>query len=275
MSEHPNTGYTDPVKLLLTHGDTGGFGPDDWPDYLARFGFGPAHIPDLIRMATDLTLHDIETETPERMAPVHAWRALAQLRAEDAIEPLLALRAARPDSDAICEDVPVVAGLMGPVAIRPLIGLIVSEAPLELGAAPFAIDALVGIVRDHPESRDELVAILHGMLDRHAETAPTVNGYVIATLMDLGSVVSIDRIRAAFAADTVDLSITGEIFDVEVAMGLRELPAWPRRDDRSWFESLSEPDDVWNEPVRVATKIGRNEPCPCGSGKKYKKCCLD
>lgn len=25
-------------------------------------------------------------------------------------------------------------------------------------------------------------------------------------------------------------------------------------------------------PVRVA-KIGRNEPCPCGSGKKYKKCC--
>ena len=27
------------------------------------------------------------------------------------------------------------------------------------------------------------------------------------------------------------------------------------------------------EPVRVV-KIGRNEPCPCGSGKKYKKCCL-
>ena len=22
-------------------------------------------------------------------------------------------------------------------------------------------------------------------------------------------------------------------------------------------------------------KIGRNKPCPCGSGKKYKKCCLD
>ena len=21
-------------------------------------------------------------------------------------------------------------------------------------------------------------------------------------------------------------------------------------------------------------KVGRNEPCPCGSGKKYKKCCL-
>ena len=27
-----------------------------------------------------------------------------------------------------------------------------------------------------------------------------------------------------------------------------------------------------NQPVHVV-KIGRNEPCPCGSGKKYKKCC--
>jgi uncharacterized protein len=27
------------------------------------------------------------------------------------------------------------------------------------------------------------------------------------------------------------------------------------------------------EPPRRAAKIGRNDPCPCGSGKKYKKCC--
>ena len=29
------------------------------------------------------------------------------------------------------------------------------------------------------------------------------------------------------------------------------------------------------EPVRktAAEKVGRNDPCPCGSGKKYKKCC--
>ena len=26
--------------------------------------------------------------------------------------------------------------------------------------------------------------------------------------------------------------------------------------------------------VRKEPKIGRNEPCPCGSGKKYKKCCI-
>ncbi|MBL0600054.1 UPF0149 family protein [Aeromonas jandaei] len=27
-------------------------------------------------------------------------------------------------------------------------------------------------------------------------------------------------------------------------------------------------------PVRAAPKIGRNDPCPCGSGKKFKQCCL-
>ena len=29
----------------------------------------------------------------------------------------------------------------------------------------------------------------------------------------------------------------------------------------------------WPEPKEVEEKVGRNEPCPCGSGKKYKKCC--
>jgi len=26
--------------------------------------------------------------------------------------------------------------------------------------------------------------------------------------------------------------------------------------------------------MKTRQKIGRNDPCPCGSGKKYKKCCL-
>ncbi len=27
------------------------------------------------------------------------------------------------------------------------------------------------------------------------------------------------------------------------------------------------------KPVRTGPKVGRNDPCPCGSGKKYKNCC--
>jgi SWIM/SEC-C metal-binding protein len=42
-----------------------------------------------------------------------------------------------------------------------------------------------------------------------------------------------------------------------------------------------EPEDItdleillnWPKPIETQNKVGRNEPCPCGSGKKYKKCC--
>jgi uncharacterized protein YecA (UPF0149 family) len=29
------------------------------------------------------------------------------------------------------------------------------------------------------------------------------------------------------------------------------------------------------QPVYVGKKVPRNSPCPCGSGKKYRKCCGD
>lgn len=38
-----------------------------------------------------------------------------------------------------------------------------------------------------------------------------------------------------------------------------------------YFEPLEEPAE--DEPARGAGGIGRNDPCPCGSGRKYKKCC--
>ena len=37
-------------------------------------------------------------------------------------------------------------------------------------------------------------------------------------------------------------------------------------------EVLREHEAVASEP-RHSVKIGRNDPCPCGSGKKYKRCC--
>ena len=40
-------------------------------------------------------------------------------------------------------------------------------------------------------------------------------------------------------------------------------------------EDTADLDMLLNPPkTRIAEeKVGRNEPCPCGSGKKYKKCC--
>jgi uncharacterized protein YecA (UPF0149 family) len=33
------------------------------------------------------------------------------------------------------------------------------------------------------------------------------------------------------------------------------------------------PEDEEEDARPVVSKAGRNDPCPCGSGKKYKKCC--
>ena len=41
---------------------------------------------------------------------------------------------------------------------------------------------------------------------------------------------------------------------------------------RTIFEVLMQDEAARNQPT-PSTKIGRNDPCPCGSGKKYKKCC--
>jgi SWIM/SEC-C metal-binding protein len=40
-------------------------------------------------------------------------------------------------------------------------------------------------------------------------------------------------------------------------------------------EDVTDLELLLNPPktVKVEKKVGRNEPCPCGSGRKYKKCC--
>ena len=45
--------------------------------------------------------------------------------------------------------------------------------------------------------------------------------------------------------------------------------------DEDQAEDLSQIDILRNKPVSVTIeqKVGRNDPCVCGSGKKYKKCC--
>jgi hypothetical protein len=70
-------------------------------------------------------------------------------------------------------------------------------------------------------------------------------------------------------------------------------PLFPRQDESPIIvdpfydvpDSLDEDDDEWERPLQSppadlltirhdAPRVGRNDPCPCGSGKKYKKCCL-
>ena len=55
------------------------------------------------------------------------------------------------------------------------------------------------------------------------------------------------------------------------AMPLAGGPLKPNQQD--FQEGLPEKDAGVNQYTRQGSKVGRNDPCPCGSGKKYKKCC--
>jgi preprotein translocase subunit SecA len=71
------------------------------------------------------------------------------------------------------------------------------------------------------------------------------------------------------------------LFKVELTRVDEDLTVQPRRREQHIMQhrgTLAEaPEDTGDTAVktvrRQGAKVGRNAPCPCGSGKKYKKCC--
>lgn len=81
---------------------------------------------------------------------------------------------------------------------------------------------------------------------------------------------SVERIEAGQASDTrgtVEFTATCSIAGRRAS--LREASRFLKEADR-WFYLDGE---APGRPVTRGAKIGRNAPCPCGSGKKYKHCC--
>jgi len=67
---------------------------------------------------------------------------------------------------------------------------------------------------------------------------------------------------------------------VEFAASYTEGDKFKRHHEKARFRKVrgkwlyEDGDMVKQQPLkREAPKVGRNDPCPCGSGKKYKKCC--
>jgi uncharacterized protein len=69
-----------------------------------------------------------------------------------------------------------------------------------------------------------------------------------------------------------DSRLSGETRDAIIAGAPDLIPAWVRTLNRWRLEHHGTPGAA--APAAGHGKVGRNDPCPCGSGKKYKKCCL-
>ena len=81
------------------------------------------------------------------------------------------------------------------------------------------------------------------------------------------------RIVGSDMYDEMLLNITNDT--VKYFFGARPAPKTLEREQvaKPTSENLGDDGSVKKSPVVKKEKIGRNDPCPCGSGKKYKKCC--
>lgn len=233
--------YHPPVSTLLTLGDRHEGGA--WPDYLA-YGLTDVHIPDLIWLALDEDLPWVDAESTEVWAPIHARRALGQLRAQAAIEPLVQLlhKVDEDEDDWISEELPEVLALIGPTAI-PALQTFLASTEHGLWARITASGALEEIGKAYPESREACVLVVTEQLRKYQEQDPTLNADLIHTLIELRALEATPLIEAAFATNAVDLSVTGDWEEVQIALGLlseRLTPA-PRGGwlPASWTEKLA------------------------------------
>lgn len=189
-----------------------------WPDY-RNLGLEDRHVPALVRMATDPALFGVPERDPRVWAPVHAWRALGQLRAPAAAEPLLALLRREAKNDWVYAEVPAVLGMIGPAALPGATLLLFDEeADEELRIA--AADVVAGVGEEYPERRDEAAAVLTTQMQDWARQSRELNAFLVTDLVALGEVKVAPLLEAAFQAGAVDLSLGGDWEDAQIALGL-------------------------------------------------------
>jgi HEAT repeat protein len=208
--------YSAPIDALLSIGAPHG---TKWADHLTQFSLTAEDIPELIRMATDSDLNWAESESLEVWAPVHAWRALGQLKAEAAIEPLIAIFNEMEDSDWFREEMPDVFALIGPTAIPGLAEFLANPNNL-FYSRWMSADTLVKIGQEHPSARDECLGRLVRQLEQYSKNSPDLNGALICALIHLEGKEAVATMEAAFSAKRVDTSMAGDWLDVQRSLGL-------------------------------------------------------
>ncbi|MDR3221318.1 MAG: DUF1186 domain-containing protein [Candidatus Accumulibacter sp.] len=109
----------------------------------------------------------------------------------------------------------------------------------------------------------------------------------LVSLAKLGDAQSIPLVQPLFDEGLLDPQYLGDTVE-DYAVYMRGEKVWSENYPRYWVDDAtvfvksffyqpqtrqtSPPEDVPPDKA-VSPKPGRNDPCPCGSGKKYKKCC--
>jgi hypothetical protein len=218
--------YSPSVNELFSSGDP----RETWqwyegdPDYVARFGFTAEHVPQLIDLATTRADDDGWPDDDSVYGPIHAWRALGQLRAVEAVEPLLGIlnKLDERGDDWHLEEFYRVFGLIGPAAIPALAAFMSDERNADYPRIS-AAHGLCEIAKQHPDSRMEVLLLITAQLDKKAQSKYELNAFYVGYLLELKAVESAEVMERAYAAGVVDEGVYGEWDHVRQELGVEGL----------------------------------------------------
>ncbi len=262
--------YSEKIQPLFELGREPLMSSTKRPNY-DKFGFTKEDIPELINLAMDMK-YDEFYDYPEYKrevdrffyATVYAVRILTKLKAVEAIEPFLLKLYDDKDNDFFSESMPEFFAAIGKEGVKPLMEHIRNRDEVQL----VLFEVFKNIQKKEPEIEELISSFLISYINT-TKSDSTHIAFAVMALVDCSGDKHIEFIREVFATKDVDLSIAGDIENAEIRLGLREKRETPQ--PGFWSSMEDEP----TPKIIAEPKIGRNDPCPCGSGKKYKKCCLN
>lgn len=175
------------------------------------------------------------------------------------------------------------------------------------------IEALNQMAFEKPELKPEILLLFENSIDELLknpwEGAITMASEIVCSLVDHEAKHLLKKIKQLYDAELIDTFMCGDYDSIEEDISNKAFSKFQQQKEvRKPLERLEEYMDWWQtwEPLapsfsgashlssfekpeddlkyiasgqgtykRSNPKIGRNDPCPCGSGKKYKKCCLN
>jgi hypothetical protein len=146
-----------------------------------------------------------------------------------------------------------------------------------------ALESLVCLVAAGRMAREDVLAYYKSLFESDLLKEPSLfwDG-LVSCCTDLYPEEIYPQIKQAFEEDLIDEWVIDlDFVDEQLALGREEVLSRLQDDRYKLIEDTIEELAGWagfqppsqQQPIVKKKKVGRNEPCPCGSGKKYKKCC--
>ena len=241
-----------------------------------QMGFTKDDLHALWEIALDKELEYFDADGDKiPFAPPHAMMALAQLKLKEPLEDILERIEFFEEDDYYTNAALRYFEAVGYEKVDILIEFFLDQKKVVYNRM-LIVEALEELSKKHSDIKPKVEEALLLYLKRDKEEDDGLNAMVIHNLLDVCDAREhIELIRKVFATKPVDIFYDGDLEDIEIKLGFRKKRTTKRVNMFDFFTQNEDEDEFEFEDLsKNEKKVGRNEPCPCGSGKKYKKCCL-